>query len=240
MRVFPARIGGKEDGLDDRTRWLVSLIGVCLLLALNLAEGDDSVSPEPGTYRIDAKSSDIRILVHPAGALSRLGHSHVIAITEFEGMVSLYADDEPSRFELLIPVHALIVDDPLLRQEEGGKFSKKVSARNVAGTRKNMLGKRVLNAKEYPQIRLTGAVRSNDGRELLLDLSVELLGRVVEMQVPTTLRFDGDALEVSGTFQLSHDALGMRPFSAALGTLRVADVMDVKYRVAAQRTRTAD
>lgn len=216
------------------------MFGICTMLALNVAWGDNSVSQETSTYHVDAESSDIRILVHPAGALSRLGHSHVIAVAEFEGTISLYADDEPSRFELRIPVRSLIVDDPLLRQEEGGKFSKKVSARNVAGTRKNMLGKRVLNANEYPEIQLSGTVLSKDSSEFVLDLSIELLGHVVEMQVPATLRSDADTLDVSGTFQLSHRRLGMRPFSAALGTLRVADVMDVKYRVQAQRVQTAN
>jgi len=238
--VFRAITGRAQNHTGTRARRPASLIGVCAALALNVAWSADTVSAEPDTYRVDAETADIRILVRPAGALARMGHSHVIAVAELEGTIFVYPDDQPSHFDLLIPVQALIVDDPVLRQEEGGKFSKKLSTRGVAGTRKNMLGKRVLNAKEYPEIKLTGTVHSDDGTKLLLDLSIELLGRVVEMQIPTTLGLDGDTLEVSGTFQLSHDALGMRPFSTALGTLGVADVMDVKYHIRAQRTQTAD
>ncbi len=215
---------------------LVSLSSVSLMLVSGVAWGQDIGSSGPGVYQVEAESSDIRMLIHRAGALSWLGHSHIVSVGQLDGTIHVYPELDQSRFELVIPVQGLVLDDPRLRHEEGDEFSTDLSEHDIAGTRRNMLGKRVLNAKQYPIVKLTGTGTRDDGPELVLELSIELLGRVVELQVPTTLLLDGDVLEATGTFRLSHSDLGMRPFTAMLGALRVAEEMDFKYRVRAQRT----
>jgi len=219
---------------------LASLFSVSLVLVSSLAWGKDDGNSELSVYQVDAESSDIRLLIYRAGALSRLGHSHVISVGQLDGTIYVNPDLEQSHFELVIPVQGLVVDDPLFRREEGDEFSTELSERDIAGTRRNMLGRRVLNAAQYPIIKLTGTGPRDDGPEFMLGLSIELLGDVVELQVPTTLRLDGDVLEATGAFRLGHSELGMRPFTAMLGALRVADEMDFKYRVRAQRTQAKD
>ena len=219
---------------------LVSLSSVSLVLASSVAWGQDNGSSDPSAYQVDAERSDIRFLIHRAGALSWLGHSHVISVGQLDGTIRVYPELEQSRFELVIPVQGLVLDDPPLRHEEGDEFSTDLSEHDIARTRKNMLGKRVMNAKQYPIVKLTGTGLRNHGPDLVLELTIELLGRVVELQVPTTLLLDGDVLEATGTFRLSHSDLGMRPFTAMLGALRVAEEMDFKYRVRAQRTQAMD
>ena len=214
-----------------------TLSSVSLILASSVAWGQDNVSADPGVYHVDAKSSDIRILIHRAGALSWLGHSHVISVGQLDGTIYVHPDFAQSRFELVIPVQGLVVDNPLLRREEGDEFSSELSEHDVARTLSNMLGKRVLNAEQYPIVKLTGSGNWGDGAEFMLKLSIELLGNEVDLQVPTTLRLDGDVLEVTGSLRLSHSDLGMRPFTAMLGALRVGDEIDFKYRIGAQRTQ---
>ena len=155
-------------------------------------------------------------------------------------MIYVHPEIERSRFELEIPVHDLIIDDPILRRDEGDEFSSKLSKQDIARTRSNMLGKRVLNARQYPTVKLTGTGTSGDGPKFMLGLSIEIFGRVVELRVPLTLQLDEDVLEATGAFQLSHSDLGMRPFSAILGALRVADDMNFKYRIRAQRIQVDD
>ena len=216
------------------------LLSVVLLLASSVVCGQDNGSSDISVYQVDADGSDIRILVHRAGAFSWLGHSHVISVGQLTGMIYVHADIERSRFELEIPVHELIVDDPILRRDEGDEFSSKLSNHDIARTRSNMLGKRVLNASQYPTVKLTGTGTSGDGPEFMLGLSIEIFGRVVELRVPMALQLDEDVLEATGAFQLSHSDLGMRPFSAILGTLRVADEINFKYQIRAQRIQVND
>jgi hypothetical protein len=211
-----------------------------LILASSVAWGQGDVSADPSVYQVDAENSDIRILVHRAGALSWFGHSHVISVGQLDGRICVDPDLSQSRFELVIPVRGLIIDDPLLRREEGEEFSSEMTEHDIAGTRSNMLGERVLNAERHPIVKLTGTGYRGDKPEIMLKLSIELLGNVVELQVPTTLRLDQDVLEVTGALRLSHSDLGMRPFTAMLGALRVGDAIDFKYRVRAQRTQAAE
>ena len=207
------------------------------MLASSVAWGQDNVSADPGVYQVDAENSDIRILIHRAGALSWLGHSHVISVGQLDGTIDVHPDPEESHFELVVPVQGLVVDNPRLRREEGDEFSSELSEHDVARTRSNMLGKRVLNAEQYPIVKLTGTGNRGDGAEFILKLSIELLGNAVDLQAPTTLRLDGDVLEVTGSLRLSHSDLGMRPFTAMLGALRVGDEIDFKYHIRAQRTQ---
>ncbi len=205
------------------------------LLASGISWGENHAATEPTVYRVDADSADIRVLIYRAGALSGLGHNHVISVGELDGTVVLDPDPEQSRFEFTIPVQGLVVDDPALRKAEGEGFSSEPSEKDIAGTRRNMLGKRVLDAEQYPTITVTGTPPRADGegddRTQALDLSIELLGRVIELQAPVALQQNGDSIEASGEFTLSHGELGMKPFTALFGSLRVADEMDVKYRV---------
>ena len=217
---------------------LVSLSLVALLLASDITWGQVNGDSEFSVYQIDAEDSDIRLMIHRAGALSWLGHSHVVSVGQLNGTIYVHPNLERSRFELVIPVQGLIVDDPLLRRQEGDEFSTRLSESDIAGTRSNMLGKRVLDAQRYPIVRLTGTGPIGDGPEFMLGFSMEVLGNVVEMRIPLNLRLDGNRLEATGAFQLSHSNLGMRPFSRMLGALRVADELNFKYRIRALRIQT--
>jgi len=217
---------------------LVSLSLVALLLASDITWGQVNGNSEFSVYQVDAEGSDIRLMIHRAGALSWLGHSHVVSVGQLDGTIYVHPNFERSHFELVIPVQGLIVDDPLLRRQEGDEFSTRLSESDIAGTRSNMLGKRVLDAQRYPIVRLTGTGSIGDGPEFMLGFSMQVLGNVVEMRIPLNLRLDGNRLEATGAFQLSHSNLGMRPFSRMLGALRVADELNFKFRIRALRIQT--
>ena len=132
----------------------------------------------------------------------------------------------------MIPVEQLIVDDPILISEARDEFFRNPSVDDINGTRANMLGKRLLNAQQHPIIRIKGR-KDSSGQEVefVLDLSVEFLRRVIELSVPVTFRLKGDELEVSGAFRLTHGQLGLTPFRMMIGSLQIADELDLQYRI---------
>jgi polyisoprenoid-binding protein YceI len=196
---------------------------------------------QPGgqqTYAIDTEGSDIHWLVYSAGAFSRLGHHHVISVDEFTGAVTLSSTDPAeSRFELEIPVASLVVDDPALRARYGEDFASEPSAKDIEGTRGNMLGERVLQANQYPVLRVTGTGPRGTADNQTFEIEVELLGRSVGLSVPTKVTIAGDRLEAAGEFDLTHTDLGMKPFSVMAGALQVADRMTFSYRLRADRAQ---
>ncbi len=213
---------------------------VALVLTSSIAWGQDNGDSELAVYQVVAEGSDIRLLIHRTGVLSWLGHNHVVSVAQLRGTVYVHPDIERSRFELEIPVHGLIVDDPILRRQEGDEFSTGLSKDDIVRTRDNMLGKRVLNADLYPVVTLAGTGPRGAGPEFILPFTIEILGDVVDLQIPFILRLDKDVLEASGAFQLSHSDLGMRPFSTMLGALRVADELNFKFRVRAHRIQAKE
>ena len=111
------------------------------------------------------------------------------------------------------------------------------SADDIAGTRKNMLGDRVLDAEHYSSLQLSGTGPIGDAGRQMLHVKVDLLGHRVELDLPTTVSLDGDTLEAEGEFDLTHADLGMKPFSVMLGALQVAEKMSFSYRIRATASR---
>jgi len=207
-----------------------------LCLSLWLVSGGVFAQDGGERYTVDPAESDLHWLVYKAGALARLGHNHTIAVGNLSGsVVANKGDLSASRFELQFQVADLVVDDPALRSTLGADFSSVPAANDIAGTRTNMLSERVLDGDKHPQIRVvgTGPV-TRDGMQTLA-VTVELLGRVIELVVPTRVTIEGEQIHAVGEFELNHADLGMQPFSVMMGALQVGEKLSFAYDVKARR-----
>jgi hypothetical protein len=190
---------------------------------------------EPNVYKVDAAGSDIHWRVYKAGTLARFGHNHVVSVGELSGQVMRDPSSGAGTFELALPVAGLVVDDPALRSLYGEEFSSKPSEDDIAGTRNNMLGDRVLNAELHPMLRIHGRADAGASDEARLAVSVELLGRTVPISVPCSIVVEDNVLIVSGEFRLTHAELGLEPFNVMLGALAVAPELDFSFDIRATR-----
>ncbi|HET7607784.1 MAG TPA: YceI family protein, partial [Gammaproteobacteria bacterium] len=129
----------------------------------------------------------------------------------------------------------LVVDDPMLRSTLGEEFASVPKEDDIAGTKRNMLSERVLDGEKYPQIRITGTGPIMTGGMQELAVKVEMLGRVIDLEVPTAVTIDGDQLRAKGEFELNHADLGMKPFTALAGALQVGETLSFTYDVTARR-----
>jgi polyisoprenoid-binding protein YceI len=211
-------------------RWarLAVLLGSCWS-GLAAGQSGDKV------YTIDGAASDIHWLVYKAGALARLGHNHAIAVPSPHGSVTVDGQNTAaSHFEIVMPVADLVIDDPALRATLGEDFASVPTADDIAGTKHNMLSDRVLNGEMFPTIRVTGTGPVGADGMQTLKLKVELLGRVVDLTVPTHVTVDADRVEAVGEFELNHADLGMKPFSVMMGALQVGEKLSFSYHVVAR------
>lgn len=190
---------------------------------------------EPVVYAVDPAGSEIHWRVYKAGTFARFGHNHVVSVGELSGQVTRDPASGAGTFELTIPVAGLVIDDPGLRSLYGEEFSSKPSEDDIAGTRENMLGERVLHAEHYPMLRIHGRADAGASEEATLAVSVELLGRAVPVSVPCSIVVENDVLTASGEFRLTHAELGMEPFNVMLGALAVAPELDFSFDVRATR-----
>ncbi|MBL38331.1 MAG: hypothetical protein CMP07_07965 [Xanthomonadales bacterium] len=183
-------------------------------------------------YRVDTAASELRIRVDPEGAMARLGHSHIIGGSVLSGMVVLGDGHRSARLDLRLDASALEVDRPQWRAEAGLKAELDEAA--ISGTRDNMLGERVLDAKRHPEI----AIRSIgvEGPAWLPDVTVRIRvrGQVREVVVPVAVKLAGTRLTASGMLDLLQSDFGIEPFSTAGGALRVSDRMRIRFRIIAE------
>ena len=189
--------------------------------------GDTSAPPLPervyrdaarqgeAVYRVDSQRSRVFMRTGRDGPMKAAGHDHVIASVDVEGLVLVGADPETSRADLRLPLQQLVVDDPAYRERFGMEPDLPESA--IEGTTRNMQDK-VLESSRFPWV--TASVR-------VLSLH--------DYRVPAELKFDPDALTVSGSMTVSHADFGLTPYSAAGGLLRVAEDIEVVFEIVAER-----
>jgi len=194
-----------------------------------LPEASYSAAAQAGAcvYRILPQESLVLIHVGRAGAMQRLGHDHVIASEDVEGLIEIGADSSSWRADLAVPLRNLIVDRPEYRQRLD--LDTEPSDADIAGTYTNML--KVIEPALYPWAVVHARIASIDAGRPTLSVSITLHGVAVEYLLPVELDIDATRLVVSGRVNISHSAFGLTPFAAAGGLLRVADELDVEFRL---------
>ncbi len=188
-------------------------------------------------YAVDAAASKVRIYVFRAGAAARLGHNHVLTVSRFEGYVAVPSDQAAdARFELRVPLSELVVDDSSARRETGGSFSGERSADDIAGTRKNMLGERGLQADQFPVMRLRSVAIEGDWPVLVAQVELTLHGVTRTHAVMLHVERDAARLKVDGAFTLRQSDFGVTPFSALGGLMKVQDAVAISFSLIAAPT----
>lgn len=180
---------------------------------------------------IDAKASSITIFVYRDGLLARFGHNHVVESHAVSGSVWLAEPPDQSRFELEFPVAALIVDDPAARQAAGPDFSSVPSASDREGTRTNMLGSAQLDAARSPVISVRSKAIRGTGPRYDVTAEVTIRGRASVMQFPAEVVRTANGTRVSGEVRVRQSDLGLKPFRAIGGALKVRDEIRIAFSI---------
>lgn len=205
---------------------------IVLLLALT-GPGAREAVPDP-RYRVATDASELRILVWRAGPLAGLGHNHVVVTRALSGSVSLAGALEHSAVRLEFPVASLTVDEPGVRRAEGRSFEGTIPPEDSRATRENMLGPELLDADAYPTIHIESTAVEGSLPNVTIAAEVTVRGRRYPVDVPVSINtFDGGLVAV-GRLRVTHSALGLEPFTVALGSLRVAEELQVRFRIVAR------
>jgi polyisoprenoid-binding protein YceI len=186
-------------------------------------------------YDVSGENSELDILVFRGGALSRLGHNHVISSRTLSGRASIHPQFPRSGFELTFPVKELTVDDPQRRRAAGGDFPPDIPQADRDGTRKNMLRAEVLDADRFPNITLSAArvAGTLESPHITARITIKETSRDVE--VPTKIVLEGRRLTATGELDIQQTDFGIKPFSAALGALEVQDRLHIQFKVVAEK-----
>lgn len=183
-------------------------------------------------YRLDPARSDLRIYVFRGGRAAAAGHNHLLSAPGLEGWLQLPDGSPPGdiAFALRLRLDGLVVDDPALRAETGEAFAAARSAKDIAGTRDNLLGPRGLNAARFPELVLRSRTVTGDWPVFVADVDIGLHGQVHTLPVMIQARRQDDgSLLASGEFPLHHGDFGLQPFSVFGGLMAVEDAVAVRF-----------
>jgi len=186
-------------------------------------------------YRLDAAGSLLDIVVRRDGPLARFGHDHAVSVQNLEGYLLLDAGGGGSIADLRFRVEDLAVDSAAGRARYG--LDTEPDAEDVEGTRSNLM-EHVLNADQWPfvTIQLDDFTHRQDHYSAVLEISIN--GARYRGPQPFRLQASDAEVVVEGSLVLRQTDLGLVPFSALGGGLRVADPLEIHFRLAG--TRLAD
>jgi len=173
------------------------------------------------------------VLVYRAGPMASLGHNHVVSTHSMQGWAVFDGNAASASFALTIPVADFAVDDPTLRANEGSDFEEQVNDDARSGTLHNMLGPAVLNAADFPTLKITSVSLSSAAGALRARVAIGIAGHESTIEVPFVLETSPHRLVGHGELTVTQSSLGLTPFSIFLGALKVQDELRVKFRFVA-------
>lgn len=242
----------RTDGAVGHTWRLRASAGVAIPLVLLLSAGCAN-SPAPIStpsappavradttgavvYAIDAGNSKANIFVYRGGTLARLGHNHVMTAKKLTGKVWIHPHFEKSGLDISFQVRDLIVDDAQERRDAGSDFPPEIPQADKDATRTNMLKPEVLDAENFPEVRLqaTNVQGSLESPQLAVGVTIKDVRR--ELIVPVKISVAGSQLKAQGEFDVLQSEFGIKPFSVGLGALQVQDRLHIRFSIVAVRS----
>jgi len=221
---------------------VTSILLIVLAITAPLAgqAQEPAMSQEPATYlqpamnkafRVDSDASWLRVLAYPDGPLKRFGHHHVIAHRGFTGTVDVAPNPLESTFALEIAVSDLQVDSPDMRALEGEEFEDEVPQKDIAGTRANMLGEKLLDGEQFPTIKIQSSAIEGSLPDVNIVTTLIVKGTEQTVKFPASITLTDDTFVASGELEIIHEGLGLSQFTAMGGALSVRDLLVLKYEI---------
>lgn len=195
----------------------------------------EKMKPGGHLYLLDNQTSQILIKVSKTGILANLGHNHLLLVKEVLGTIHLYDSIKQSRVYIRFPVAAIEVDPNDLRKLGGEDYLKPIGKKDKQSTYRNLLSKKVLNAKAFPFITLSSVQIVGVEPELVMTTLIQIKDQTRTFDIPINLERADNHLCVSGKLSFQQTDFAITPFSIFLGALQVADELKLNFKVCATR-----
>lgn len=170
-------------------------------------------------YRLDPSQSWLWVLVRYDRKALLSGNDHAVRASDFLGTVTWDPTElTPCAIRVVIPVTALEVDPPGMREHAG--LEGQTSDRNKAKIKANLSGKHQLEADKFPTISFEATQCSTTTGAVDVTGVFTLHGVSQPVTVRLNVAEDGQRFRATGSFDILHQTYGFKPYTAALGALR--------------------
>jgi polyisoprenoid-binding protein YceI len=173
-----------------------------------------------GTYRLTAESGELLVKTGRTGMGRRAGHDLVIEVTRWRGEVTL-AGAGPADSTVSVEVD---VDSLEVREGLGGV--KPLTDNDRADIKNSLRG--ILDSEIHPEIRFNSTSVTRSAGSATVEGDLTICGETEPVTVTAELT-DG---RVRGGTTVTQTRYGIKPYTAFLGALKVADEVGVEFDVA--------
>jgi polyisoprenoid-binding protein YceI len=179
-------------------------------------------------FKINREKSRITANVGVGGMLKGLGHSHVIAIRDFHGEVLA----NPS-----------IVGSASVRltiiANSTAEVGKEIEEKDRPKVNQAM-HEEALETSRFPEVAFRSrSVTVKEAGDHQYDASISgdltLHGVTRPVSFPAKIRAEGNSLRASGAFTILHETYGIKRLSAAGGTIKAKDEIELSFDIVADR-----
>ncbi|PXY36791.1 YceI family protein [Prauserella flavalba] len=174
---------------------------------------------QDGLYRADRQSGRLLVKTSRTGLGARAGHDLVIEATDWVAGVSVNTAD-PRLTSVSVDV---VVDS--LRAESGSGGIKPLTDSDRAEIEKNIQTK-ILHTDRYPTITFRSTRVARDAESLTVDGELTIMDQTHPITVAATI---GDEGRVRGRASVVQTQWGVKPYSAFLGALKLADEVAIEF-----------
>ncbi len=199
-----------------------------ILLALSLAPFIATAQTKTRTYTIVPAESSFWVFVGKAGLFSALAHDHEIGVKSFSGHVVMpEAGASGGSLEMEVDAQSLVVLDRKPSEEDKKKIF-------------NSMHNEVLESAKHPKITFKSVSVSdmkqsgNDTYSFVVHGDLTLHGVTKRIAVPVAATITAQQLHATGKYALKQTDYGIKPYSAAGGTIKVKNEVVVNFNIVAK------
>ncbi len=180
------------------------------------------------TYKIVASESSFWVFVPKTGLLSGLAHDHEIGVKSFTGKIVVpEAGASGGSLELDIDAQSLAVLDKKPSEDDKKKIY-------------NSMHNEVLESAKHPKINFKSVSVSDlkqtggENYSFTLNGDLTLHGVTKRIAFPVSLTINAQQLRAEGKYTLRQTDFGIKPYSAAGGTIKVKNEITVNFNIVAR------
>lgn len=199
------------------------------LFAENRKAGDGVAftAPAIARYKIDAARSKFMVVAPRGGLAWFKGHSHYIAVRDFDGTAELTLDAvSPASLQMTVRAGSL--------EETGADFTDQQK-----GIIKKELNEIVLETAKYPEITfrstdVKGGIK-NGAFDVKITGDLTLHGVTKKIEIPAMVTVSGNELHAVGKFEIDRKDFNVKATNAFHGLVRVKHDMKFDFDIIAAK-----
>jgi polyisoprenoid-binding protein YceI len=205
-----------------KTRYTIQIFSLLLLTVFAFGQS------RTRTYTIVPSESSFWVFVGKTGLFSALAHDHEIGVKSFSGRVVIpKAGASGGSLEMEVDAPSLVVLDKKPSEEDKKKIF-------------NSMHNDVLESAKHQKITFKSVSvsdvnkTSNDNYSFVVNGDLTLHGVTKRIAVPVAATVTPQQLRATGKYTLKQTDFGIKPYSAAGGTIKVKDEVVVNFNIVAK------